>query len=96
MCFSLSLSFSLTLSLTPYSHVLFFPLWVFGKLSASRLPGPEEAKSVEASAAFNQVSLLPQLICVCVHILGSDSDSFIQLLTTFSNNATWQRDGGFQ
>lgn len=55
-----TLSFSLTLlSLTPLLPVLFLPLWVFGTLSAIGLPGPEEAQSVEASAAFSQVSLNP-------------------------------------
>lgn len=32
--------------------------------SASRLPGPEEAKTTEAFAAFHQVSLQPEIIIV--------------------------------
>lgn len=55
----------LIFSHSPFSHpllpVLFLPLWVFGTLSALRLPGPEEAQLVEASTAFSQVSLLPQV-----------------------------------
>lgn len=55
------LSFSVTLFSHPHSHVLVFPLWVFGAISASRLPGPVEAKTMEA---FQQVSMQPEIIII--------------------------------
>lgn len=56
------LSFSVTLFFYQlHSHVLVFPLWVFGAISASRLPGPVEAKTMEA---FQQVSMQPEIIII--------------------------------